>query len=55
MKKSRKLLLYRETLRQLASPNSLREAAGGAISTTGCNFCLPTHGFTFCPANTCSQ
>jgi hypothetical protein len=50
MKKSRKLLLYRETLRQLASPDTLREAAGGSTLP-----CMPTHGFTFCPVNTCSQ
>jgi hypothetical protein len=51
MKKSRKLLLYRETLRQLASPDTLREAAGGGSTLP----CIPTHGFTFCPVNTCSQ
>jgi hypothetical protein len=51
MKKSRKLVLYRETLRQLASPDTLREAAGGASTVV----CAPTHGFTFCPVNTCSQ
>jgi hypothetical protein len=50
MKKSRKLQLYRETLRQLASPNTLHEAAGG-----GSTLLCPTHGFTFCPVNTCSQ
>jgi hypothetical protein len=51
MKKSRKLLLHRETLRQLASPDSLREAAGGVSLPT----CVQTKGFTFCPVNTCSQ
>jgi hypothetical protein len=51
MKKSRKLLLYRETLRQLASPDTLREAAGVGSTLP----CMPTREFTFCPVNTCSQ
>ncbi len=50
MKKSRKLLLCRETLRQLAPPDTLREAAGGGSMLP----CM-TRGFTFCPVNTCSQ
>lgn len=50
MKKSPKLVLNRETLRQLASPATLHEAAGGA-STLPC----PTREFTLCPVNTCSQ
>ncbi len=52
MKKSRKLMLYRETLRQLASPDSLREAAGGGSTLL---LCMPTREFTLCPVNTCSQ
>jgi hypothetical protein len=52
MKKSRKLMLYRETLRQLASPDTLREAAGGGSTLL---LCMPTREFTLCPVNTCSQ
>ena len=51
MKKSRKLMLYRETLRQLASPDTLREPAGGGSTL----LCMPTREFTLCPVNTCSQ
>lgn len=50
MKKSRKLLLYRETLRQLALPDTLREVAGGATGIL-----CPTREFTLCPPNSCSQ
>lgn len=51
MKKTRKLHLYRETLRQLASPDTLREAAGGGSTV----LCMPTREFTLCPPKTCSQ
>ena len=50
MKKGRKLLLYRETLRQLALPGTLLEVAGGASTVP----CRPTLEFTLCPVNYCS-
>jgi hypothetical protein len=48
MKKTKKLLLSRETVRSLVAPAELREAAGGL--TTLITKCLPSGCVTFCKA-----
>ena len=56
MKKAKRLLLNRETLRRLAAPAELQEAAGGVTTpATVCvqSICIPT--CKFCTAHICTQ
>jgi hypothetical protein len=56
MRKTKKLLLSRETLRNLASPTELHDAAGGVtLPITHCNqsFCIQT--CKFCTRPPCPQ
>jgi hypothetical protein len=50
MRKTKKLLLNRETLRHLASPTELREAAGGATTPlTDCDVSICVQTCKTCP------
>jgi hypothetical protein len=39
-KKTKKLVLSRETLRALEDQGALKQAAGGVTVVTGCNYCV---------------